>query len=484
MTWDVSFNGQGNNETIRDEKWPGLSTNNYLLTRTANRDDHHRTLDLIKPKVCKTFYLEFEITAKTGTPTMNDCVVHVGPAAYHDEADAPGSGFGVTSNRGSHQGCSVGMVASTAQIADFKRAEGNISGSTTAHQMTWTSADPDNTFDGGMDVQNVGDWIGVLVDFNSPAGNLACEVSVFNNNIHKGTLSMPVSNPDEVWMVDFATQSTGTGSFDWTWNKEKVDWNNTNAIKDPIPWALPLGTSSYVETGYCRMRNHKANYHNARMDARLSNNSLKVTQQDSSVTSAQIAGAWGTVPRYTGKRYFEVTSDWTESDYSNPVWHIGLSCVDSHSNATSVTLPQPEHFAGISSNIGSAFYRQRFGMSDKLTNGQAGALRPMTAGDVFMFAVHFQGQDAASDGLAAIAHIWFGKNGTWLAGNPSTPTGHSDATANQAFPAPVPFCQFSTQAGSDGNRGFTFNFGGSAFAHTIPTGFTAWDDTTVPTDGF
>ena len=65
---------------------------------------------------------------------------------------------------------------------------------------------------------------------------------------------------------------------------------------------------------------------------------------------------------------------------------------------------------------------------------------------------------------------WFRINGTWMAGDPVAGTGGLawGATPTALFP----LCLMAVTAAPDAVA--TINTGASAFAHTAPTGFTAW----------
>lgn len=485
MPLDPSYQFDNATEAQRALHFPNQDTGDYNTLLVDENPCNFRPVLSIKPKCCRTFYVEFEITSIQGSPVWAKFCPMIGPTGYLTEGDTPGTSHG-SLFEGPHEGFYGGLTGPSTASSVYKDAEGSISASATSYAMNITAIDPSNV-DGtniAWDFLTVGDYFGMLIDFNSPSGNLTCELSTFVNGNHSYTAQMPISNPDEpwTWLMALGTNAVST-DVGIRWNEEKADWLGSPP-KDPIPWKLPLETSTYVENGYCRMRNRHGSQQEMRLNCQLLDNALTVVQKAPSHTGNQNIQAFATTPRYSGKAYYEITCNFTESDFTNPVWWFGAHGSGNAVNTSSVTLPQPQHFAGLGSNIGSALYRNRFGMSDKLTNGQAGALRPVVDGDVFMFAIHFLNQDAAADGDSDLANVWYGKNGTWLSGDPSTPTGHSDAIANQAYPAPRPFVSSSTQSGTGGIRSWTFNFGATAFAYTLPTGFTAWDDTAVPTGGF
>lgn len=484
MPIDPSFQFDVGTETERAVHFPDGGTGNFNNIKVDENSCLYRPILVIKPRCCKTFYFEFEVTAIQGSPTWAFFCPTISPCAYVNEGMPVATGI-ANLNDGPHEGFYAGITSANITSSSYSDAEGSLSASATNYGQTMSAQSPGNTISThAWDMLNVSDYMGVLIDFNSVHGNTTCEMSVFQNGIHSYTAAIPVSNPDEdwTWGMGLGTNALST-DVDVTYLENKADWNIATVPKDAIPWKTPFETDSYTETGYCRMRPTHASQQEVRLATTLEDNSLTVRQKDTSTSTGAAIEAFGTVPRWSGKRYYEVTVNFTETAFSNPVWWMGLSSA-TNATAAAVTLPQPEHFAGLASNIGSGLYRSRFGLSDKLTNGQAAALRPIVATDVFMFAVEFLNQDAASDGDAAIAHVWYGKNGTWLSGDPATPTGHSDAIANQAYPAPRPFIRASTQTGTPGDKSWTFNFGGSTFAYTMPTGYSAWDASTVPSNGF
>ena len=64
-------------------------------------------------------------------------------------------------------------------------------------------------------------------------------------------------------------------------------------------------------------------------------------------------------------------------------------------------------------------------------------------------------------------HLWWGKNGTWAAGDPAVGTGATYTNLTGAIKAAVGIM------GTAQNVVFTCNFGATAFAYTPPSGFAA-----------
>jgi len=106
----------------------------------------------------------------------------------------------------------------------------------------------------------------------------------------------------------------------------------------------------------------------------------------------------------------------------------------------------------------------------KINNGSQASLGPAIAvGDVLMVAVDLD------------AHkIWWGRNGTWFgSGNPAT-------GANAAFTnlSGTVFPGVGTGTAGANTQTWTMNFGATAFAYTVPSGFNSgWSTTTASCAG-
>ena|GEM_PF-1261110 len=106
-----------------------------------------------------------------------------------------------------------------------------------------------------------------------------------------------------------------------------------------------------------------------------------------------------------------------------------------------------------------------FSGSDQITYySNSGVLYPTAAS----FGAAYANPDVVSIAVDVDAGlIWFAKNGVWQGGgDPVAGTGGKAIPAGEVFP-----CYWLQSAGS-----YTANFGATAFAHTLPTGFTAWND--------
>ena len=99
-------------------------------------------------------------------------------------------------------------------------------------------------------------------------------------------------------------------------------------------------------------------------------------------------------------------------------------------------------------------------------------------GDVLMVAVECGDNAAWSTGNLMGGKVWFGRNGTWFNGDPATTTGGASLFVLSSQPS-QPYTAFVgayvTLIGSSTTQKITANFGDSAFAHTVPTGFNAWN---------
>lgn len=117
-----------------------------------------------------------------------------------------------------------------------------------------------------------------------------------------------------------------------------------------------------------------------------------------------------------------------------------------------------ETVTGVDPTTGGTFVVLSSGGSAFASAGITAAAPSTTAvSDVRMFAL-----DLDND------QMWYGKNGTWDSGNPSTLTSPSATSLTEA--GWFPFVSTSTVATE---TKVTANFGAGAFAHSVPTGFTA-----------
>jgi len=176
-----------------------------------------------------------------------------------------------------------------------------------------------------------------------------------------------------------------------------------------------------------------------------------LTLSNGDLTAAGAAGAsWKMVRsvsgKSTGKYYFETNVDAiaTEDEFLVGIAQAG----------TSLTAQ-----IGADANSYSFFYAPASTAISKRNNGSNTALTStgtLATSDKLMVAFDAGG-----------GNLWFGENGTWFdSGDPGAGTNAQFTGLSGTFYAAI--CLFST-----GETGTT-NFGTTAFAHSIPSGFTGW----------
>ena len=149
----------------------------------------------------------------------------------------------------------------------------------------------------------------------------------------------------------------------------------------------------------------------------------------------------GTHSHVAGKRYYE----WTQHGGAEASAFGGLGTAASELTGTAVGFA-----------IQSIGYAGGYGF---IANG------------AWDFGPYATTADASVVGCAidfAAGKVWFAVNGAWQNGNPATGAGGSAVT----FAASPVFAMFGSENGKTSSC--TANFGGSAFAYTAPTGFSAW----------
>lgn len=151
-----------------------------------------------------------------------------------------------------------------------------------------------------------------------------------------------------------------------------------------------------------------------------------------------------TVAKSSGKRYFEVLVD-----------AIGAAGTPTIGVAQMASSGQVGSDATVNSNR-TASWGLLANSGDKYSGSPGSYGSALSPGDVVMVAVDF-----------AAGKIWWGKNGTWFA------SGDPAAGTNEAFSNLADWLYPAVSGGSGSN--VTANFGASAFAHTPPSGFSAWD---------
>ena len=163
-----------------------------------------------------------------------------------------------------------------------------------------------------------------------------------------------------------------------------------------------------------------------------------------------IHGVRGTLPRSSGKWYFEATADF---DYVGNQWfELGISRL-----AQSLSAAVSTDAEGWACNWG--FYNGGIQHSGLGVILQTGETVLSGIGDVMMIAVDL---DAGK--------IWHGRNGAWVSsGNPATGANAQFSnvdTGSDIYP-------HGTVRGGSGNMA-TYNFGVAGFAYAPPAGFAAW----------
>jgi hypothetical protein len=174
----------------------------------------------------------------------------------------------------------------------------------------------------------------------------------------------------------------------------------------------------------------------------LSNGNLTVANNG---TSNNIT-ARATVQITSGKWYWEVTKS------ASGITMCGLESIDSNA------LGYPQYIGG----YGTTYYESSWAI--RTDNGlfqiypqNTGTFSSFGAGDVIMIAYD-----------ADTGNVWIGKNGTWFnSGDPSAGTGYVNGTY------PYGAAGYPAISMWDAGVTMTANFGASAFAYSVPSGFNA-----------
>lgn len=340
------------------------------------------------------------------------------------------------------------------------------------------------------------DVLGIVIDEVVPSGNGndgVIQVSYYLNNVHIGT----VDSGDYNWR-----------GISWTLAFSLTDVNDKITIRtDPADWSFtaphlecfPLadGGNLIRQTGidneYTRLTSGAwpgvtRRNHNPQTDGTDTNlaqmlwdniNRLVVISPQDGATGA-LAGhavqAFATKSHTRGKKYFEI--ELTSGIFPSPAeWEIGI-------------FQQP-----VRSHVEEfGFTGWRYNLSDNAlknvdtdTAGISSVFTGITNGDIIMFAVDMDKWDPdASEWKPA---IYIGRNGTWHADPAVDTDGSWDHNSGLGsvdeegitFYHLTPGVKYNhTTTNPKGNEKFTFNFGAIAFAHTIPSGYSDWDSTTVP----
>lgn len=179
---------------------------------------------------------------------------------------------------------------------------------------------------------------------------------------------------------------------------------------------------------------------------------LTRTASCSFVGGATVQSVRAAQSRNTGKRYFEITM----VDPGDFVWAAGVM--------DNSAFP-PSNPVGLDDAKGVSFSQDAINNEIFLWAQNAGAsfnlgTTPYVGGDVLGFACDLNNR-----------LLWLSRNGTFLNGNPSTPTGGiSWGTSSGAVMYPAFFANINTA----GTATATINSGSSAFAGTLPASYAAW----------
>ena len=167
----------------------------------------------------------------------------------------------------------------------------------------------------------------------------------------------------------------------------------------------------------------------------------------------------------TGNFYFELTYTQKDPTYS---LYIGVGQATYNYN----------DFIGQSAGVNSVGYLADSGgaganeiLRATAVVGDLSAYGNASQGDVFMVAV--EGGDLSAYAGPVGGKVWFGRNGTWFNGNPSALTGGTTIATLSLTESPL-LGAFVTLAGASAGQKITANFGSSAFAYSVPTGFNPW----------
>ena len=156
--------------------------------------------------------------------------------------------------------------------------------------------------------------------------------------------------------------------------------------------------------------------------------------------------------RNTGKRYFEITM----VDPGDYVWAAGVMDNSAFPPSNPVGLDDAKgvSFSQDAINNEVFLWAQNAGVSFNL------GTTPYVGGDVLGFACDLSNR-----------LLWLSRNGIFLNGNPSTPTGGiSWGTSSGAVMYPVFFANIATA----GTATATINSGSSAFTGVLPASYSAW----------
>jgi hypothetical protein len=473
-TWSTGLTLSNNDRTI---KHPDATRKHMALSEAV------RIRDVLGTKQ----YIEFEITAWTGSATPDLMVV-----GLYSDLSSPGNDLSNPQQRNEwgadlDRGDDIAHVLERGPFTSTNNGGRMGDYEFTGDEGTWTG-------------YTAGDRIGFLIEFGVTSLYPFCtSYRVYYNGTPQGSWRSP-------WpaMGDLAnrtlrpgfTLDPGSGNTDISIEiKAKADWlYEPDVVPNVQEWGGSIVTPTLADNSYCRLIPGRLGFGQdpvsatANFGAALSNKDLTNTMwRATNGNQSMLSITEGSTPRVKGKYYFELAVDDIQpvSPFTtgqglqigiHNSWS-GLSMAGGGSDVRYITYEAATKTSGNSGDEwsiigGSSTPGPEIG-------GDLPEYRSRT-GDVYMFACDLA-DDA--DGTGNVTKCWIGVNGTWANNNPTSGTGdvstRSDGTAaSQAwFPAicmPISFSYACTK------EEITANFGGTAFTYTPPTGFSAWDDTPVP----
>ena len=176
------------------------------------------------------------------------------------------------------------------------------------------------------------------------------------------------------------------------------------------------------------------------------------TASDSFVETAASQSVRAAQSRNTGKRYFEITM----VDRGDSMWAAGIMDNSAFPSGSPPGLNDAKGVSLLHDSINNEIYlwAQNAGTSFNL------GTTLFINGDVFGFACDLSNR-----------LMWLSRNGTFLNGNPSTPTGGISWGSSSGA---VMYPGFYATIFAVGTATATINSGSSAFTGTLPAGYSAW----------
>lgn len=339
------------------------------------------------------------------------------------------------------------------------------------------------------------DVLGCMIDevpFNGGVnGDGLIQVSWYLNGSHIGTMDSGNYNWRGVsWTIALSLVDVNDKI---TLRTDPADWTQTVPGYEVFPLAdgAQAVRQTNTDTGYCRMTPGPFPISTRSLRAEVSDsydgsqrqwlfndsrNRLAMLNPQDGVEGVTGRGceAHGTKGHFRGKHYFEVTLTGTNWFPTPGEIEIGWAMQPSVSNVQNVL---PDKWTILVRN------RQLF---HSFNDAQIAGPAALGNGDVLSFAVD---QDALNvdTGVWSLP-LYVAVNGTWFV-DPDVDSvgswlgtlrlgGGSSEGVNHYHLYPILKNDLGTTP--NGAEVATFNFGASAFVHTVPTGYTAWDSTALP----